>query len=580
MLRATLSLFLLGLLACDAGTENPGSGGATAQGGGSSSGFGAGEGTGAFQSQGGASACQNHCTPDLRTYVDCDGNVLAECPPDKGCSPDGSCVDPCDAAKANQSTIGCEFYSATTPVVFGSRGGCFAAMIANTWTTPIAISAEYNGVAIDAAAFTYVPSGGGNLSYTPLQDGLLQPNQLGILFLSQYQSGDVFQIDCPMPSALVENTQIAASGVGQAFHITTNAPVVAYDVYPWGGASSYATSATLLLPTASWGTNFVTSDAWKAQNGSPFTQIVAAEDGTAVTVAPSADILGGGGVPPIPKGAAGSFTLNRGQLLQILQTDRLAGSLIQSDKPISVWGGSNCMNIPEGMDACDAAHQELLPVQTLGSEYIGARYPSRGGDDQAPYTIVGLVDGTTLTFDPPIPGAPAALSRGQVAIFSTDQPFLVRSQDEDHPFHVAAHMTGGSTNSEGLGDPEYVNLVSPKQYLDRYLFVTDPTYGHTALVFTRQKGKDGTFADVNLDCLGPVTQWQPVGAAGDTEVARVMIVSGGAGVGNCANGMHAAQSALPFGLTVWGYDYYASYAYPAGMHTKPINNVVVPPVPR
>ena len=58
------------------------------------------------------------------------------------------------------------------------------------------------------------------------------------------------------------------------------------------------------------------------------------------------------------------------------------------------------------------------------------------------------------------------------------------------------------------------------------------------------------------------------------------IVAGGVGVGGCNNGVHTATSEVPFGLTVWGYDSYASYAYPAGMSVEPINSVIVPPIPQ
>lgn len=197
----------------------------------------------------------------------------------------------------------------------------------------------------------------------------------------------------------------------------------------------------------------------------------------------------------------------------------------------------------------------------------------------APYTMIGMVDGTTLTYDAMPGGAPPTLNRGQMAIFDTDQPFHVISQDVDHPFYMAAHMTGGSFAS-GVGDPEFVNLVPPPQYLAYYLFATDPTYGNTALVFVRQKAPDNSFKDVNLACLGVVTGWTPLGAGGAYEYAQVMIVQGGQGVGGCNNGAHTATSETPFGLTVWGYDQYASYAYPAGMSVEPINTVIVPPIPR
>jgi len=48
-------------------------------------------------------------------------------------------------------------------------------------------------------------------------------------------------------------------------------------------------------------------------------------------------------------------------------------------------------------------------------------------------------------------------------------------------------------------------------------------------------------------------------------------------------------SEAPFGVTVWGwgssaslgfFTEYVSYAYPAGESVKPINTVVVPPVPK
>jgi hypothetical protein len=587
-LAAAAILFMTGCDGCSAGNDDEGGG---AGGGASGPGPGSGGSTGAFTDTTGtgSSGCIE-CSADLHNVVDCDGNVILACPPDQGCSPDGTCVPACQSAELNKSTIGCDFFSVTPGVIAESRGSCFAVMIANTWTSPISIMAELGGMSIDASAYTYIPEGqGASLTYTPLAGGMLEPNRLGILFLSKYESGDIFQVDCPVPQALEMNTQVddgtnsytGITGLGSAFHISTTAPIVAYDVYPWGGAQSYVSSATLLLPTPTWGTNFVTADAWGPMYGNPWTQIVASQDATTITMVPVVDVVGGNGLPGGPANTPMTFTLNRGQVAQFLQPTRLAGSVLQSDKPVSVWGGSSCMNIPDGVAACDAAHQQLLPVQALGNEYVAVRYPTRGGDDSAPYMIVGMVDGTAITYDPAAPpGAPAMVNQGQVAVFFTDQPFHVRSQDVDHPFYIAAYMTGALTNPATSGDPEYVNLVPPQQYLSSYLFATDPTYADTSLVFVRKKAADGTFKDVHLDCMDPVTGWQPLDAAGNFEIARVMIVQAFQPVGSCANGAHTATSEVPFGLTAWGYDIASSYAYPAGMSVEPINTVVVPPVPQ
>jgi len=364
-------------------------------------------------------------------------------------------------------------------------------------------------------------------------------------------------------------------------------------MYPYGGAASMVSSATLLVPTPAWGTNYIAADAYKTDpnlsfvNGNPFIQIVAAEDGTKVTISPTAAIVGGPGVAGTGQGQPATYDLNRGQVLQFLQDQELAGSPISSDKPVSVWGGTACMNIPVGMYACDSGHQELLPVTTLGHEYLGVRYRDRvpSANESVPYTIIGAVDGTALTYDPaPPPGAPSTIASGQAVEFSTGSEFVVKSQDDKHPFYFATHMTGAgaipNNFTDNLGDPEYVNVVPPEQYLSSYLFLTDPTYRNTHLVFTRTKAKDGSFKDVTLDCAGTLSGWQPVGSSGTYEFTRVDLVSGGAPVGGCNSGVHTATSAAGFGLTVWGWDTTCSYGYPAGMSVEPINTVIVPPDPK
>ena len=251
-----------------------------------------------------------------------------------------------------------------------------------------------------------------------------------------------------------------------------------------------------------------------------------------------------------------------------------------------MWGCSGCINIPIGKGACDSGHQQLLPVKALGNEYVGVLYRDRvsGANENPPWTLIGAVDGTALTYDPAPPqGAPLLINSGQTVRFNADDAFSMRSQDAQHPFYVAGHMTGAlaiNNNDNNDGDPEYVNVVPPEQFLSQYLFLTDPTYRNTHLVFTRRKAKDSTFKDVNLDCVGVVSGWQPVGSAGKFEYARVDLVADGNPIGNCNNGVHTAKSDAPFGLTVWGWDVTVSYAYPAGMSVQPINTVVVPPIPK
>ena len=168
--------------------------------------------------------------------------------------------------------------------------------------------------------------------------------------------------------------------------------------------------------------------------------------------------------------------------------------------------------------------------------------------------------------------------------FETTLAFVVKAQDNNHPFFIGQVMTGctvtgGSWNGGCLGDEEYVDILAPAQFLQKYVFFTDPTYPNTNLVFTRVKGPSG-FEDVNLDCMtSPITGWKNIDAAGKYQLANVWLVKGGAAQGQCNNGPHSASSKGAFGIMVWGLDTFSSYAYPAGGNIAPINAVIIPPTP-
>jgi hypothetical protein len=360
----------------------------------------------------------------------------------------------------------------------------------------------------------------------------------------------------------------------------TDRPSVAYDIWPYGGGNSAVTSATLLIPTSAWDTNYVAVDAYNgylfpnstsAGTFNPWVALIASEDATTVKLTPTADIVGSTLVSTGLKGVTQTYGLNRGEIIAFVQSEELIGTPIQSDKPIAAFGGIDCMYAPDGMQACDSGHQQIPPVKALGHEYVVARYRDRFDDpgkgvvdhrEWPPVRVLGAVDGTMLSYDPaPPPNAPTTIGKGQLGEFRATAPFVVRSQDAQHPFYTAAYMTGCTVPApewvQGAlqncpGDPEFVNVIPPQEYLSQYTFFTDPTYPETELVVVRPKANGASFADVSLDCLGNVTGWQPVDAAGNYQFARVDLVTGNfQPVGACNNGLHemhsAARSASPFG---------------------------------
>jgi hypothetical protein len=538
------------------------------------------------------------CSASLREVLNCDGSVAEVCADDVACH-DGSCSsDPCSAAAASKSSYGCEYWAVVPSVIPEFRGGCFAAIVVNTWTTSVRLSVQYRGAEL-GADFISIPRANGTevslVDYDP--DVGLPPDEAAVIFLSNERLVHSEAPGCPFYRAALDyDASVYRTGRGNAFRITTDRPAVAYSVSPYGGGRAQLASSSLLLPTSVWDTNYVAVNGYRASRntlgGQPSLSILAREDGTEVVIRPVAPVEGATYVAQSPADTPVSYWLDAGEYVQLSQDEELTGSPIQANKPVGLWGGVSCLNVPADAAAADTAHQQIPPVRALGSEYVGVRYRNRRdaqSEEKPPWRLVGVADGTVLTWEPAMPeGAAHSVQEGEVLEFRSAGPFVVSSQDAAHPFYLGQYMTGAQhIASDGEGDAEWVNVVPAAQYLDNYVFFTDPSYSETSLVIVRQASEEGTvFADVVLDCAGAIGGWQKIGRF---EYTRIDLVTGDfEGVNGCTNGVRKIRSAEPFGVTVWGWGTaeatpstdWVSYAYPAGANIALINDVVFPTIPR
>jgi len=525
--------------------------------------------------------CPLKCSPDLTQLLDCNNDVVDDCVDNEGCDPGSlQCVDPCVAAEQKRSSVGCEYYS--TLMFSLQEEPCFAAFVANTWDSPAHIEVAFAGQTLPVGDFTYIPSGAGpNLSYEPYDAvGGLPPGEVAILFLAGPDGVE----KCPYPSAVPDVPMVDGTGIGDAFHITTDVPVVAFQINPYGGGTVAVTGASLLLPTSVWDDNYIAVNAYDVFDDaprSPSFNVVAMEDNTQITLTPVVDLQGGGGIPSGPAGQPVVFNIDAGEHAQISQFEELSGSVVTSDKPIGLMGGHECMRVPYGEMWCDHGEQMIPPIRALGSEYVGVMHRPRNGED-AFWRMIGVVDGTDLTWSDDV-GGPSNLSQGEVAEWITGEPFTVKSQDEDHPFMLFNLMSGNAwvPGEVGYGDPDFVLNYSPDQYGNYYVFFADPTYPETNLVVIRKR-VNNVYHDVELDCAGTLGDWTPVGEG--YEWTRIDLITGDfEDVGNCSTGRHEMVSDGPFGLWVWGWGSpetsitttNVSYGYPGGMNVQLINDVVI-----
>jgi hypothetical protein len=583
-----------------------------------------------------------YCDPRDTGYIYQCGVRVFQCSSLEECK-NAQCVNPCVDTLGEDTSNGCEFYANEMDIINtpddpanSAKGACYAVFIVNQWKTgePAKIQVDRAGTILPVEQFARIPSGTGTgITYSPFDatTGLPQ-NEIAILFLSRDpnaanngSSSPGALAGCPpgVTPAIVGDASITGTGTGNAFHIKTNVPVVGYQIYPYGGGRARVTAATLLLPTNVWGTNYIAANAYAAssvEGSTPTMTILAQADNTHVTINPVSAIVAGGGLSGTPANTPVSYTIDKGEYLQFTQTAELTGSPIQSDNPVAVIGGQTLMDVPVTQTRADGAEQMLPPIQALGNQYVGVRYRNRvpnihytgGPDESVPWRIVGVVDGTQLTFDPPVAGAPTIVNSRSFVEFNATGPFVVSSQDSSHPFYFAQYMTGGhdfgpieiqdgSDLGGGEGDPEFVNVIAPANYLPRYTFFTDPTYPETNLVVTRVKDPTLGFPDVSLDCAGTLSGWTDIGTSGNFQFTRAdLSVNDFQGVGGCNNGVHTIVANFPgspasptpaFGVTVWGWGSgrtysggdesnpastrWVSYAYPAGANITQLNSVVV-----
>ncbi len=529
--------------------------------------------------------CPLKCSPTTYEVLDCNDMVVQTCAPTEACDiGQAKCVNACVAQSNNRQSIGCDFYPAYLEVLNSVALKCHAIVVANTWKAPAKIQADYNGQQLTVATFARVPAGSGPSitygAYDPMTG--IKPGEVAILFLG----GNNGAQGCPAPPATTGTmAQIVGTTIGKAFHVTTDVPVAVYQVQPYGGGAAAVTGSSLLLPSTAWGVNYVVNTASPMTVAPPSFDIVASQNGTQIKLLPKVAVTAGGGIPSGMAGQQMTFMLNAGEVAQIAQAADLVGSIIESSKPVGLWSASACMNVPMNTTFCDHGEQMLLPIQALGSEYAAVSHRPRTMEPWL-WRIVGVVDGTNLTFSPAVNGAPPTIAKGAIAEFESTAPFVVSSQDAAHPFQLLAYMSGSSWpklgNTPGYGDPDHVVITPPGQFLRSYVFFTDPTFPETNLVVVRAKNGN-TFEDVSLDCAGKLANWMPLGT--NYEYTRQDLQTGNfAPVGNCSNGRHEITSKGPFGITVWGWGTpttstftgYVSYGYPGGTNVRAINNVTVP----
>ena len=312
---------------------------------------------------------------------------------------------------------------------------------------------------------------------------------------------------------------------------------------------------------------------WGGGYGRGYLTVVAAFDGTTVEVVPTVPTEGGTGVPAGTPGTPFSITLDEGDIAEVMVSSvdtSLVGSRIESDdpnKPVGVFSGHECAQIPHLMTACDHIEDQLSGVRLWGNHFVASRMPVRepATPEDSLWQIVALGRTTPRSPSPPMRRSrafPPAHRRFRLATSSSSTPAAAQSTPATSSSmptsrsQLANFMTGeGNLMVANAGDPAMAQQSPIEQYLPRYIVLVPSEWINDVLVITRPTG-----VEVALDGT-PIPDTDFIDVGGGFEVARVPT----------SDGVHALDSAEGFMVMVVGFDDADSYAYVGGTGTGVIN---------
>lgn len=427
-------------------------------------------------------------------------------------------------------------------------GATIAAVAAGMLTMPAASSAAADSQGNDFW-LTFLDNYQGTVQKTlfisggEATNGTVEIPGLGFSQGFSVTPGAITSVALPDNSDLSVSEGIQAKGI----HVTADREVTVYGL----SRQQFTTDAYLGLPTDVLDTEYI---ALGYGNGcctySEF-GIAATQNGTTVTITPKVNAQGGrtAGVPY-------DVAMNQGDAYQLqaaASNADLSGSVITSDKPIAVFAGHECANIPTtSFSACDHVIEEMPPTSTWGTSFGTVPLKTRTGGDTV--RVLASEDGTQVSVNGSVV---ATLNRGEIHQQLIDGVATITA---DKPILVAQYSNG--TDFDNVTSDPFEMLISPLEQFLQGSTVSTPASGFRRN-FINLVVPDADIGNVAVDGT-PVAagDFTPIGSTGFS----------GAQV-DVSLGTHNLTGTRPFGAYVYGFDEADSYGYPGGQSFAPIADV-------
>ena len=219
--------------------------------------------------------------------------------------------------------------------------------------------------------------------------------------------------------------------------------------------------------------------------------IIGTENDTEIILEPSVLIrhpfapaaTGGQFIPGVPVNLR-TVTIQRFQTLYLqVRGGDISGTRIIANKPVSVFSGHECANVPLTSEPCDILIEQLQPVDTWGTEVVTVPLRTRSGDIlkvfasqdsttvNVAYTDINSGTVTTDSFTLSRNGFRELGGASTVATGAISDFALIQS---NNPIAVFQFSRSYTTDNNIVSDPFMLSVPSCEQYRDSYAVAPAP----------------------------------------------------------------------------------------------------------
>lgn len=342
----------------------------------------------------------------------------------------------------------------------------------------------------------------------------------------------------------------------------------------------YTADAFLALPSGpalQEYTYITNSMLWTNRSGDTFPSLillVGTEDNTAITITPTEYIT----IPYdlrdvnnpqsfVHPGQSYTVILDRLETYQIESNLDLTGSRIVSNKPVSVFAGHECTDVPGNVEACDHLFEQVPATSTWGRFFFLVSSNSEGRISPEWYRIVASQQFTTImiTCYSNQESLHTFSYHAYIAAVGGFEQFQMERDNycytaADKPVLVMQYAYGGSANN-GIGDPFMMMILPTEQYVTN---ATIPFYAYdyfTSDITIVVLQQDYPAGMVQLDGSILSGEWIQLYCSEEElcgYTLRLPVYTG-------HHSLRHLVSTVPVAVYVYGFDYYQGYGYPAAL---------------